>query len=246
MQEKVKVQVVLPEDYAKALRLDAAKFLTSKYDELLQKKIPVREDYATDEEFKKAQQNFMLESIEFVSVNKHAAFSLTLNQYNELLVLLNEYEDKKKGHDKTHIAEMENCYKRNRRTFIATIAATLIYPVGLPAYLVIGAARNGMNNMQANYHRRSMIAEDGICQVLVDFRNNMFDLTDIMRTDFHQSKRELEELRERAKKGENIMPILLEMISPEKLSLPRVEEQESDKQQELFQVVKRIKKAIYE
>ena len=243
---EAKVQVILPEDYAKSLRMDAAIFLTEKYDELLQKEIPKREDYASAEEWQEAKKRFMLESVDFVETNKKAAFVLTLDQYNEFLRFLNQYNEDKNKNNQRHTEEIEKCYKRNRRTLFATIAATLIYPAGFPAYLIIGATQNGWNSLEAERHRRAIIAEEGIYTVVKDFQNRMFDLTDIMRTDYHQSKKEIEDLKERAKKGENVMPILLQMISPEKLSLPRVEQQEIEKKKELFQEVKRLQKAIYE
>ena len=46
-----------------------------------------------------------------------------------------------------------------------------------------------------------------------------YEYIDTLRTDYHKSNKELDELRRRAINGENIMPKLLEILNPKRIGL---------------------------
>ena len=82
--------------------------------------------------------------------------------------------------------------------------------------------------------------EETISTMLKDIQNRLFELMDTLRTDYHQSNKELKELQERAKKGENVMPILLEMISPERVALPKISQEEIEEERRLYEALPKL------
>ena len=70
-----------------------------------------------------------------------------------------------------------------------------------------------------------------------------YEYIDILRTDYHKSNKELDELKRRAMNGENIMPELFEIVSPERVGLDAsfLELSEEELGENNFKLVKKIK-----
>lgn len=70
-----------------------------------------------------------------------------------------------------------------------------------------------------------------------------YEYIDILRTDYHKSNKELDELKRRAMNGENIMPELFEIVSPERVGLDAsfLELSEEELGEDNFKLVKKIK-----
>ena len=222
-------------------KIQTSGMLSMKYDEILQKPQPKKEDYATEEEYQGAVKSFMLDTLEYVSLCKKASFVLILDRYNHFLGTIHNLEEMKKKAEKDHIQEIERLSKDQSRTFFASAIASLLFPAGFPLYLTYMFAKIGYNRVKINKQITTFANEEALYRMTKEMQNELYDFVCTLRSDYHATNHELKELKERAEKGENIMPQLLEIISPERVGLERIDprflmNQEEEKKQEIPKV----------
>lgn len=203
---------------------------------ILSEPLPKREDFQTEEEYNREVKEFMSDAIDVIEDAKKEIFVNVLDSYNDFLVMKNTIESPIKDQNKQAEETAFNAGRSIRNTAIGTAVLTLLLPSLFPIVIVVGVGRIGFKilevKMCANTVARNMEMEEVLKNLQIPF----FDFTCELRTDYHQSNKELKEMRERLENGENIMPDLMELIKPERLSLERVESLpfEEDEQKQYF------------
>ena len=70
-----------------------------------------------------------------------------------------------------------------------------------------------------NYHNNRLEKNTNIQELFDLIQEPLYELTDKFRTDYLKSKKEFEELEEKAYAGDNIVKELMELINPERVGL---------------------------
>ena len=215
-------EITIGIDIATMATIEAVSMVSQKQEELLAKQPPKREDYSTEEEFNQAVENFMLDAIDYVSVNKKAIFVYTLDRYNSFLRKLHTCEDLKKKLEKEHMEGIAEHVKGGARSIFATVLATLLIPSGFPIIAALGGTTYICHRVSLFRHIQDLNKEEMMMTGMKDMQDRFFTVMDSLRTDYHESNKKYEELKERAKKRENIMPTLIDMMDVEKTLIPNL------------------------
>ena len=194
-------------------------------EDLLAIPMPRRENFRTEEDYNKALQFVMISSINAVQKLKRSTFKDVLETYNSFLT---EKQEWNLIINKTYPNGQEmikTLYRRNKTMGVLMLISTLLSPSLLPiilafyvSYLLGGKYLAGKLNDNC---QNLLAAKEEINRFQRVFYDVVFDL----RNDYHRSNEELDQLRERALKGENIMQELIEIINPERISLPPVQKE---------------------
>ena len=187
---------------------------------------PTREDFETEEEYKETIVYMMTELVDSVRELKGDLFRQMNDNYNEFLaVQMKTNQDAKEDIKKAYIV-MEKTRKDAKSSGIITIALTLLFPGYLPIIVLVQAPRFAYYLTMNLYSKHKVRNDEEIMENLRTIQIPYFDFICDMRSDYHKSNQELDELMKRAQQGEDVTNELLEMIKPERLSLSRKKAQE--------------------
>ena len=183
---------------------------------------PKREEFATEEEYLIEKKLFNLEMIRSVEEVKKQLFSDIVDSYNEFLHLKYDTEEELKKQNEESSAYIIYSSKDIKNTGIASLITTLLIPSALPVVAAIGLTRISFDTLQAKINLNRITRNNEALQKINSIQDPLYDFTCTLRTDYHESKEKFKELKERASKGENILPELIEMVNPEKVDLERI------------------------
>ena len=176
--------------FLEAIKLSNALELSFYKDEVLYLDIPNREDYESLEDFNKANTQFMVNKVDEIKNIKHTTFVSTLKAYNDI-----------------------------KRAGMIAFYLSLLFPAIIPITLLASVPRVGFDLLQKRNCKRELEKIDILKKKILLNQDIFYEYIDTLRTDYHKSNKELDELRRRAINGENIMPKLLEILNPKRIGL---------------------------
>lgn len=196
---------------------------SSLYEEILNSKLPIREDYESDEEFKKANIQFMCSAIDKVRKFKHEMFTRCNDEYGEMLTERSSFssENEKRAEELDSIIKecSGDIVKRGMTSILTSLLLIPFAPMGIPVVMVYNGYKIFKDFRKENEASRELgfiKFENDSLKALCD---NFYDIVNTFRSDWHNTNRELDSLKQRALKGENIMSELLEVCHPTRAGL---------------------------
>lgn len=221
----------VPSNDPEFLKTTSNMILSYAYDAVSKYPEPNREDYETEEDYKKAFNDYLLQLVEYVSRIKYEIFTDALDSYNESLSLERDLTDGFKDMEEKLSRNIEYCKGNIRRGLISTFICTLLFPNMFPVFLGFGGVRYLINNRQI---KRSMIVSQEQKNILKQFRDDkeqVYLFQDSLRTDYHSRKSELEELKNMILSGKvnkenkkSFIERLRQLINPETYSFEKLDE----------------------
>lgn len=120
--------------------------LSYAYDAVEKYPEPKREDYQTDEEFKKAYNDYLMFLVEYVSKIKHDVFSDVLDTYNDTISFETRMKDSIDKLNNRINGDIAYCNRNIRHGIISTVICSLLFPANMiPVFLGLGGARYLLN-----------------------------------------------------------------------------------------------------
>ena len=205
--------------FLEAIKLSNALELSFYKDEVLYQDIPNREDYESLEDFNKANIQFMVNKVDEIKNIKHTTFVSTLKAYND--ILNDVYKIKRCDFEEGRLFNEMIDYSNNdiKRAGMIAFYLSLLFPAIIPITLLVSVPRVGFDLLQKRNCKRELEKIDILKKKILLNQDIFYEYIDTLRTDYHKSNKELDELRRRAINGENIMPKLLEILNPKRIGL---------------------------
>ena len=206
--------------------------LSYAYDAVEKYPEPKREDYQSEEEFKKAYNDYLMFLVEYVSKIKHDVFSDVLDTYNDTISFetrMKDSIDKLNNRINGNIAY----YNRNiRHGIISTVICSLLFPANMiPVFLGLCGARYLLNNSKIKRCMTVSQEQKTMLQQFHEDKEAIYQFQDSLRTDYHSRKGELETLRRMVLDGkvnsdnkQIFMDRLRELINPETYQMVKLDE----------------------
>ena len=205
------------------LKLFISAALEDCIEELLNVEIPDESDYNSKESFKQAQIDLMVQLVEEVKYIKKDIFTSILETYNLFVQEKNRFNYEATKQEQESIKTIISANSDMKRTGLLTITLSLIFPGAIPFLLVFNIPRIGSDIVSKNVHLNNIVKNTLIQNEFKRIQYPFFEFTDTLRTDYHKSMKELDKLEEEAKQGKNVAIELLEILNPERLSLPETQ-----------------------
>lgn len=199
------------------IKMSVALELSFYEDELLYLDVPIREDFESLEEYECAEVQFMNRKIDEIKNIKHVYFSSILDSYNMLLdeVLKVKNQDK---FDRAALNDLIELNKKNMKvTGITFLSLSVLFPNLIPLNALLGLPKIALDIIQNKSCLKALEEIDNEKEALFTLRDKFYEFVCTLRSDYHKSNKELDSLRERANNGENIIPELLDIISPKRI-----------------------------
>ena len=211
-----------PEKLVELLKNETSIILSTTYNEL---------DSMVIDEIEELESNVSnrimnLQLIEEVKVIKHNIFLDILNTNNEVIRKKNHFETKFKTENKESEYIKEELDSSMKRTLIFSAGASLLLPKFIPLVLILGIPRLGADKLVKDYHVRRIEKNNSKEDILNRIQEPLYEFTDVLRTDYHKTKKELKELEERAINGDYILDELKEIVNPKRVGLEFIELEE--------------------
>lgn len=205
--------------FLEGIKLSNALELSFYKDEVLYQDIPNREDYESLEDFNKANTQFMVNKVDEIKNIKHTTFVSTLKAYND--ILNDVYKIKRCDSEEGRLFNEMIDYSNNdiKRAGMIAFYLSLLFPAIIPITLLASVPRVGVDLLQKRNCKRELEKIDILKKKILLNQDIFYEYIDTLRTDYHKSNKELDELRRRAINGENIMPKLLEILNPKRIGL---------------------------
>lgn len=183
---------------------------------------------------------------------REGIFIDTLNSYNDFLTQKHQLESMINDQDKKNIQDILRYQSDFKNTSIVALVLSLLFPSYFPIIMGINIPRMGVDWIGSKRRMNKIVWNHIQMEEWNSIQNPFFDLTCDLREDYHKTKDEWKKLEEKATIGENIIPELISIMSPERLSLPEVkiedwiemEEQPSLELKEEPYQKKKIKKSL--
>lgn len=190
-------------------------------DDLLETELPKEEDFASKEEYEKACKEFMVDLVDQAKEYKGDIFKGVLESYNAFLTASHSFDTEAKQRCEHAIDQIAKATSDMKRTGIMVLVLSLIFPQAIPFLILFNGPRI-LIDARAKKRLELSLSQTNMQKSQMDsIQDPLFWFTDSLRTDYHASNKELDELRKRALNGENVISELMEIMSPERLSLPR-------------------------
>lgn len=227
MEKPVKIiQIDSMDGMVSMMKYAVAASMTDWEKSILELEIPKREDFTTEEEYQVEIRQYMVDLVDEVKEIKGEVFKSVLDSYNNYLSSKYEIESTIKKQNEQCVNMYINATADMKRAGILTVVLTLFVPQALPILLVLDIPRVGIDLLARGVSKKKMkmneIQKELFSQIQIPF----FDFTCDLRSDYHKSNKELDELRKKALNGENVIGNLLEIVNPERVNLKRVESSE--------------------
>ena len=202
------------------LKLFVSSALEECIEELLNVEIPDESEYDSEESLKEAQKDLMVQLVEEVKYIKKDIFTNILETYNLFVQEKNRFNYEATKQEEESIKTIISANSDMRRTGLVTITLSLIFPGAIPFLLIFNIPRLGSDILSKNIHLNNIVKNNILQKEFKRIQYPFFEFTDTLRTDYHKSMKELDKLEEEAKQGKNVAIELLEILNPERLSLP--------------------------
>lgn len=215
------LQIVAGTNEVDMLKLIVSSLYVEWLDDLLEEEVPKEESFESKEEYEKACKAFMVDLVDQAKEYKGDIFKGVLESYNTFLS--QKYQFATESKEKCEYAKkgIAKTATDMRRRGIIMLFLALLFPKALLFILLFNGSKMLIDAKKIK-RLESVLEQTSIENAQIEsIQDSLFWFTDSLRTDYHNSNEELEELREKARKGENIIPALMELMSPERLSLPR-------------------------
>lgn len=214
------------------LKVTSNIILSYAYDAVNKYPEPNREDYETEEEYKKAYNDYLMYLVDYVNKIKHNVFSDVLDTYNDTLSFESEMKRNIEALNNKLNGEMAYCDKNIRQAIISTVICSLLFPIKMiPIFIGLGGARYLLNNSRK---KRCMIVSQEQKAMLKQFtsdKEDIYQFQDSLRTDYHSKKEEFEKLRRMVLEGkvnkdnkQSFIDKLRELINPESYDFEKLDE----------------------
>ena len=220
------IQMDTGDEALKTTKLAVTASLAEVEDELLTLEIPRREDFATDEEYEQETKQFMLDVISDIRMLKKDLFCNVLNAYNSVLDTKRQIDEVVDRSVKESKAVSAYSKKHIQSSLLTTGIITICLPELFPLAFVIGGANVGYDVIMDKYGKKRV---ENLLKIQEDFKKTQYDFYDFtydLRTDYHSSNKEMDELEKKAEDGENIIGPLSELLNPERMNLRRLKPEE--------------------
>lgn len=206
--------------------------LSYAYDAVNKYPEPKKEDYQTEEEFKKAYNDYLMFLVDYVSKIKYDVFSDVLDTYNDSISFENSLKDSvARLNDKLN-GNIAYCNRKIRHGIIASIICCLLFPIKMfPIFVLLAGGRYVLKKSEI---KRCMAISQEQKAMLKQFHSDKEDIylfQDSLRTDYHSRKGELEALRRMITEGkvtsENkqmFIDRLRQLINPESYQMEKYDE----------------------
>ena len=161
----------------------------------------------------------MLSLIDEIRGIKHDLYSNILDNYNELVMEINTFKARSKNENEESIIMKDYLEHSMKKNLIISSGVSLLFPAIIPIVLIVNLPILGADALVLNYHNNRLEKNTNIQEVFDLIQEPLYELTDKFRTDYLKSKKEFEELEEKAYAGDNIVKELMELINPERVGL---------------------------
>ncbi|MBQ8535685.1 MAG: hypothetical protein IJ463_08385 [Bacilli bacterium] len=206
--------------------------LSYAYDAVEKYPEPKREDYQTEEEFKKAYNDYLMLLVEYVSKIKHDVFSDVLDTYNDTISFEIKMKDSIDKLNNRINGDIAYCNRNIRHGIISTVICSLLFPVNMiPVFLGLGGARYLLNKAKIKRCMTVSQEQKAMLQQFHEDKEAIYQFQDSLRTDYHSRKGELETLRRMVLDGkvnsdnkQNFMDRLRQLINPKTYQMEKFDE----------------------
>ena len=224
MEENMQViEVNNGEELVAALKNITSTILSESYETLKQGVLPKKEDFATIEEYKLAYNEASLELINEIESIKKSVFTSVLDIYNNFLSEKAETERLYKLQKEESYKLIEYTSHHMKRLCIFTVGESLILPAYTPLFIIINSSRVVLDYAVKKKNERILEISDVLIKEYKNLQYPLYEFLDTLRSDYHKSKRELEEIKTKSLEGKEIEKDLLPIINPKRINLPIIE-----------------------
>lgn len=213
------------------LKVTSNLILSYAYDAVSKYPEPNRDEYDTEEEYKKAYSDYLMYLVEYVKKIKFDIFSDVLDTYNETLTVERRIEDSVNSLSNRLNGDIAYCNKNIRHGIISTVICSLLFPNMMPVFLGLGGARFIINRSRIKRCMTITQEQKAMFQQFHDDKEQIFLFQDSLRTDYHSRKGELEELKRMVLEGkvnkdnkEVFIERLKQLINPESYQMDKYDE----------------------
>ena len=222
----MKKEFISEKSYSERTKLEVAEILSNANQELREKLSSLTETDALE------QITTMLDSLEYVFEKKREIFELMVEKYSDFLSQKNNLSETHKEIRTDNEKAIERYQKDQGRTLIASGVIFLLLPAYIPVIAAFGVARIVGDKLGVKYHSGLMKKSDHYWSLLEDVQDELYAFTCHVREDYHNSKDDYDPLKEKVLKGENILPVLLSQLSPERYHLEKETEELKEEKEE--------------
>ena len=218
--EKTIIEVDSIEQVVDIIKLSISKTMRDAYETLLTVEPPKEEDFASFIEYKMAYQDFMVKMVEGIKDFKQDCFKGLLSSYNNFLTNKLEMNQIRNQEYLECIERMDGAKSDIKRTAMVGVGLTLLFPKYFPIIVVVNLSRIGIDAIVKSTSNYRIYKNQILTEQMNKIQLPFYELTNQLREDYHESNKELMEIKQRALEGKNIIGQLLPLVSLERLSLP--------------------------
>lgn len=218
------VEVDNPEEFINLLKDQGSTIMSHTYNILDQ--ITLDNNEKQPEELDVINRMLMLELLDEIKRIKHELFENVLDSYNDLIREMNVLRIQFSQENKDSIEMKEYIERSMKRTMIISAGISIIFPGLIPLVLIYDIPKLGFDTMIKKYHENRLDDNNMSEELFETVQKPLYELMDILRTDYHHSLNIFNELEEKALNGENIINELKELINPERVGLELIEEKQ--------------------
>ena len=222
MNEVKVIEVTDPKQIVEILKIEISKILSESSEKLMES-LPNREDFQTESEYELIKRMSMIELVDQTREIKHNIFSGILENYNNLITEINRFNNKSVRENKE--SEMMKKYldSSNKKILVISLGISLLLPGLIPLVLIIDVPRLGTNMLLKKYFNERLVRNKITKNIMTKTQDPYYELTDTLRTDYHKSKEELNELEHKAIIGEDISGKIKEILNPERIGIKAID-----------------------
>lgn len=163
-----------------------------------------------------------IEQINQIEFIKKILFEEILQTYNEFLITKNllELYINKENNKRNNVIELSDYDIKEKG--IVTITASLLLPMVAPIVISIAVPVIGLDYYLKIINQKMLELNEAILKEYQRVHKELSQFENTLRTDYHSTKKRLEDLKEKALMGEEITNDLLEIVNPESIGLNKI------------------------
>ena len=200
------------------LKLIVSATLSHYHDALASEILPIIEEESREE-----YQKVILQCIKDVEMIKEEIFSSIVSSYNEFLQEKFELEKMVTKENKESNELIETATQDMKRGGIIAAGAALLYPPIIPFLVILETPRFYLDYRVKKRNSMQIEVNELLQEEYKKIQTPFFEFTTTLRNDYFKSKKDLSELRERLLAGNKVDGNLLEIISPERINLEKID-----------------------
>lgn len=214
------------EDSLKMMKMMVAAMMKEWQNQVITLDTPKEEEYTSIEEYKKAYNDFMLETINDIKGVKYSIFNNINTINNNFLELIRKTQ---RAFEQEKIRREQVIRGAKRDIAISAVAATglsMIFPGALPYLLIINIPKVGIEIYAIRKNKNRIEVNMGVEKRLSELETDLNFLTCDLREDYHKTEKELEELKIQLLEGKDIKEGLINLFDPKRVGLTPLTEEE--------------------